>query len=84
MVCDDVKRGAYFFLDGVLEATRISEFQTHLNDCPGCDERMRVQQKLRSFIRKRLAPSIAPRHLSGRISSALAKFREGGHDVEWV
>jgi len=82
MVCDDVKRGAYSFLDGVLEATHVSEFQSHLNDCPGCDDRMRVQQKLRSFVKKRLTPSAAPDHLTGRISTALAKVRRGGPNVE--
>jgi mycothiol system anti-sigma-R factor len=84
MVCDDVKRSAYLFLDGVLESTRISEFQSHLNDCEGCDERMRVQQKLRTFYRKRLAPTVAPSHLRQKISTALGKFREGGLDVEWA
>lgn len=82
MVCDDVKRGAYSFLDGVLEATRITEFQSHLNDCPGCDDRMRVQQKLRNFVKKRLSPAVAPRELTGRISTALEKARHGGLDVE--
>ena len=55
MLCDEVKRAVYFYLDGALDDRRNDDFRTHLDDCPGCDQRMLVHRRMREFVRHRLA-----------------------------
>ena len=72
MVCDDVRRIAYFFLDEQLETTKHKVIEGHLTDCPGCDGRMKIHRRLRAFVRARLRAMPAPSRLRERIHSALA------------
>ncbi|HEX8169557.1 MAG TPA: zf-HC2 domain-containing protein [Thermoanaerobaculia bacterium] len=71
MLCDDVKRVVYFFLDGSLGDRKQHEFKTHLSDCPDCETRTEVHRKLRDFVRKRLTVTGAPEHLKIRLSASL-------------
>ena len=71
MLCDDVKRVVYFFLDGSLGDMKKQAFEIHLKDCPDCEVRIVVQRKLRSFLRRRLAPVSAPETLRIRVSRSL-------------
>ncbi len=71
MLCDDVKRVMYFFLDGSLGDSRRQTIEIHLHDCPDCDVRITVHRKLRSFLRKRLSPVAAPDTLRIRLSQSL-------------
>ena len=71
MLCDDVKRVVYFFLDGSLGDQKQHELVIHLDDCPDCEIRITVQRKLRSFIRRRLSPVSAPETLRIRLSQSL-------------
>ena len=54
MLCDDVKRVVYFFLDGSLGHQKQHAFEIHLSNCPDCEIRIIVHRKLRAFVRKRL------------------------------
>lgn len=71
MVCDDVKRVVYFFLDGSLGQQKLVEFETHLQICRDCDERTTVSRKLRSFFRRRLQPVHAPEQFKIRLTQTL-------------
>jgi len=71
MLCDDVKRVVYFFLDGSLSEQKQHAIEIHLVDCPDCEVRVVVQRKLRSFFRKRLTPVTAPPALRVRLSHSL-------------
>jgi len=71
MLCDDVKRVVYFFLDGSLSDHKQHAFEIHLNDCPDCEVRIVVQRKLRSFLRRRLTPVNAPPELRIRLTQSL-------------
>lgn len=71
MLCDDVRRVMYFFLDGALGATKEQDLKTHLSACPDCVRREAVQRKLRSFVRRRIAPVTAPDRLRLRLNRAL-------------
>lgn len=77
MVCDEVKRVVYFFLDGSLGQQKLMEFQTHIEVCRGCDDRTTVSRKLRSFIRRRLSPVTAPEHLKVRVTRTLREVQPG-------
>jgi mycothiol system anti-sigma-R factor len=71
MLCDDVKRVVYFFLDGSLSNQKQHAFEIHLSDCPDCEIRIIVQRKLRTFLRRRLAPVTAPETLRIRLTRSL-------------
>jgi len=78
MVCDDVKRVIYFFLDGTLGDIKKRDFDSHVSLCPECERRMRIQRKLREFVSRRLARVEAPDHLKTRLTRSIRAFR-----AEW-
>ena len=71
MLCDDVKRVVYFFLDGSLGETRKQAFEIHLKDCPDCEVRITVQRSLRSFFKRRISRVSAPETLRIRLTQSL-------------
>lgn len=71
MLCDDVKRVVYFFLDGSLSSHKHRDIEIHLSNCPDCEIRVVVQRRLRSFVRKRLSRVAAPDTLRIRLSHSL-------------
>jgi mycothiol system anti-sigma-R factor len=71
MLCDDVKRVVYFFLDGTLSSSKHRDIEIHVSDCPGCTIRVSVQRRLRSFVKSRLSPVAAPDSLRIRVSQSL-------------
>lgn len=75
MVCDDVKRIAYFFLDGKLGKNRNDDFQSHLHECADCDYRIIVHKRIRVFLKKRLGSKLAPERLRAKIRTAFTNFR---------
>jgi mycothiol system anti-sigma-R factor len=71
MLCNDVKRVVYFFLDGSLGQQKRHALEIHLSNCPDCEVRITVHRKLRSFIRRRLSPVTAPETLRVRLTRSL-------------
>ena len=71
MLCDDVKRVMYFFLDGSLGDTKRQSIEIHLGDCPDCETRVTIHRRLRGFFRKRLTPLSAPETLRVRVVQSL-------------
>ena len=68
--CDDLKRIAYFFLDGELGDEEGRAIQSHLDLCPPCHDRVVIHQRIRLFIRHRLMTQPAPQKLRDRIHAA--------------
>lgn len=77
MVCDEVRRVVYFFLDGSLGQQKLVEFRSHLEVCRDCDDRTTVSKKLRHFIRRRLSPVGAPEHLKIRLTQSIREVHPG-------
>jgi mycothiol system anti-sigma-R factor len=71
MICDEVRRVVYFFLDGSLGDRKLLEYQSHLEICHGCEERTTLSRKLRNLVRKRLTPMSAPDHLKIRLTESI-------------
>jgi mycothiol system anti-sigma-R factor len=71
MQCDDVKRSAYFFLDGSLSEARRQDLETHLSTCADCDARILIHRRLRRMVRCRLPDLTAPDSLRTRLSRSL-------------
>ncbi|HEX8154936.1 MAG TPA: zf-HC2 domain-containing protein [Thermoanaerobaculia bacterium] len=78
MLCDDVKRVVYFFLDGSLGANKQTDFNSHLSSCPDCERRTQVSKRLREFVRRRVDRISAPDHLKVRLTRSIRAFR-----AEW-
>jgi mycothiol system anti-sigma-R factor len=78
MLCNDVRRVVYFFLDGSLADRKQQDFKSHLDLCPDCERRMRVQRKLREFVQRRLGRDSAPDRLRNRLTRSIRAFR-----AEW-
>lgn len=76
MLCDEVRRMVYFFLDDSLGQQKLMEFTTHIEVCRDCDDRTAVQRKLRAFVRKRLTRVTAPEHLKVRVTQSLRVVTE--------
>jgi mycothiol system anti-sigma-R factor len=76
MLCHDVKRVVYFFLDGTLDEGRLNDFQHHLDICADCEARTIVHRRIRVFLRKRLTPLNAPDHLKQRLMRSLRAVAE--------
>lgn len=75
MVCDDVKRIVYFYLDGQLGDQKKSAISSHLEDCKDCDDRVTIHKRLRLFISKRLEPYAAPDRLRLRIKKGFESLQ---------
>lgn len=71
MLCDDVKRFVYFFLDGSLAENNRRDFESHLGHCMDCEARVTIHRRLRRFLRERLAPMAAPDSLRLRVAQSL-------------
>ena len=74
MLCEDVKRVVYFFLDGSLAEPKKQDFNSHLNLCPDCEARTKISGRLRSFFRKRMAKVSASARFKQRLERSLRAF----------
>jgi mycothiol system anti-sigma-R factor len=77
MLCDDVKRFVYFYLDGQLGKQKASDFDSHIGACRHCDDRLTIHKRLRSFITRHLTGEPVPDRLRERIRSGVAQLRNG-------
>ena len=80
MLCRDVKRAVYFFLDGSLGEEKRQDLNSHLSLCPDCERRLRVQERLRTFVQSRFArlATSAPERFKTRLERSIRAFR-----TEW-
>lgn len=78
MLCKDVKRVIYFFLDGSIDGDRSRDLSDHLKLCPECDTRSQIHKRIRSFVKRRLDVVPAPQHLRTRLTRSIRAFR-----TEW-
>lgn len=78
MLCDDVRRVVYFFLDGSLGDRKQQDLRSHVGLCSECERRLRVQRKLRDFVMSRLTREEAPPRLRNRLTRSIRAFR-----AEW-
>jgi len=76
MICDDVKRVAYFFLDGALGEQRRKAVSSHLDLCDECKARTTIHRRLRVFVQARLTRLEAPSRLRQRLTRSLRAFAE--------
>lgn len=76
MLCRDVKRVVYFFLDGSLSEEKRVDLDDHLKRCPECVTRLEIERRLRNFLHARFArlSTTAPERLRRRLSRSIRAF----------
>ena len=78
MLCRDIQRVVYFFLDGSLGEQKKQDYSSHLKLCPDCEARTKFHGRIRTFVQSRLARITAPDRLKMRLARSLRAFR-----TEW-
>ena len=78
MLCGDVKKVVYFFLDGSLASEKKEDVQSHLNLCPDCERRADIHRRMRDFVKRKLTVDSAPARLRSRLERSIRAFR-----AEW-
>jgi anti-sigma factor (TIGR02949 family) len=78
MLCRDIQRVVYFFLDGSLGEQKKQDYSSHLKLCPDCEARTKFHGRIRNFVQSRLARITAPERLKMRLARSLRAFR-----TEW-
>ena len=77
MLCADVERVAYFFLDGSLGTKKRSDLSSHIGICPDCEARIVIHRRMRSLVKERLAPVSAPEHFRVRLVQSIRAVAAG-------
>lgn len=67
MVCQEIQRLAYFYLDGTVGAAKAAHIEIHVEFCPDCGVRFAIQRRVREIVRTSLQPLPAPQHLRDRV-----------------
>lgn len=77
MLCRDVKRVVYFFLDGSLAEPTRQDLASHVRLCRDCETRIDFHRRLRTFLMGRLERLnvVAPERLKTRLQRAIRAFR---------
>lgn len=71
MLCHEVKRVVYFFLDGTLPQQRVHDFSEHMSLCPDCQQRTTIHRRLRGFVTRRLQRMNASERFKQRLARSL-------------
>ena len=76
MLCRDVKRVVYFFLDGSLGEKGQQDISSHVKLCPDCEARLKIQSRLRNFFHSRInrLSASAPDRLKVRLTRSIRAF----------
>ena len=70
MICHEIRRIAYFYLDGTVGSEKSVTIQTHLEACPECGVRVKIHQRAREVLKVHLGNVTAPLSLRARLSQA--------------
>ncbi|MFB6357374.1 MAG: zf-HC2 domain-containing protein [bacterium] len=71
MDCKEVRKKHYLFVDGELKSTQVQSVKQHIEECPKCGRRIRIERKFKSTIVNNFEPSEAPSELKEKISSEI-------------
>ena len=70
MVCDEIRRIAYFYLDGAVGSDKAARLESHVRRCDDCGARLEIHRRVREFVRLKLSPLQAPERLRERVQQA--------------
>jgi len=70
VICDEIRRLAYFYLDGTVGSEKTASFELHVDRCPECGTRLRIHRRIREVVRLSFKPMPAPERLRLRVQQA--------------
>lgn len=70
MLCNEIRRLAYFYLDGTVSVAKSASFRHHIELCPECGARLAIHRRVREVIQVSLKPVAAPDRLRLRVQQA--------------
>ena len=70
MSCHEIRRIAYFYLDGTVGSEKSVTIETHLEECPECGARVKIHQRVRELLKVRLGKVAASPSLHARLRQA--------------
>ncbi len=70
MVCNEIRRLAYFYLDGTVGSLKAEQIETHVEQCLECGARFAIHRRVREIVRTGLKPLRAPQTLRDRVREA--------------
>jgi len=68
--CNEIRRLAYFYLDGVVGTEKAARMESHVERCPDCGTRLTIHRRVREVIKLHLVPLPAPDKLRERVQQA--------------
>ena len=74
VVCGEVIRDVWLFLDDEMDPQRRSVVEQHLIDCPPCLDETDVGHRLKSLLHRKCGGDIAPPALRASLIEALHRY----------
>ena len=84
MICDDVRKYDYTYLDGEFDRRERAEFEAHITVCAPCRGHVEAAASFRDGLRRHLRCDEAPTHLRARICAGLDASDVGDGLPRWV
>ena len=70
MICEEIRRLAYFYLDGTVGSAKAERIELHVGKCPDCGTRFAIHRRVREVVRLSLSPVRAPEQLREKVQKA--------------
>jgi anti-sigma factor (TIGR02949 family) len=67
VICDEIRRLAYFYLDGTVSSAKAASLESHVVHCPECGARLAINRRVREVVQLSLRPLQAPERLRVRV-----------------
>ena len=84
MICDDVRKYDYAYLDGEFDRRERAEFEAHITVCAPCRGHVEAAASFRDGLRRHLRCDQAPTHLRARICAGLDASDAADGLPRWV
>ncbi len=73
MTCGDAMKQFFAYLDRVLSGEPLEAFESHLEECLSCCDKLEFSRQLDSFVKARLGDAAPPSGLEARIRQVLSR-----------
>lgn len=84
MICDDVRKYDYTYLDGEFDRRERAEFEAHILSCASCRSHVESAARFRDGLRRHLRCDEAPNHLRAQICAELNASISDERMPTWV
>jgi mycothiol system anti-sigma-R factor len=83
VVCTEVIRQVYLYLDGEIDESSRTEVRTHLDECGPCLRQFGIEQEVKALVARCCGSDVAPEGMKDRLRAKLAEVRIEISSVEY-